>query len=60
MKCIKATKSGKYQKIGEIKRVEDSDAYAKVSGGSWTFVSKKEWKESTRKQSEEDSKKEAE
>lgn len=50
MKCVKATKTGKYQTEGEIVRLEDSDAQARVSGGHWIFVPKSEWKKISRKQ----------
>ena len=40
MKCIK-------NESGEIRRVENKEAFAKVGLG-WTFVPKSEWKEKVR------------
>ena len=42
MKCIKNIKTG------VIERVADKEAYNKV-GSTWSYVSKSEWKQATRK-----------
>ena len=49
MKCIQAIREGKYSKIGDIKRVDDTDAQEKVTSGYWKFIPKSEWKLATRK-----------
>ena len=48
MKCIKAIKASKEAQIGEIKRVDDRTAQNMV-GSYWQYISKSEWKSSTRK-----------
>ena len=48
MKCIQAIKETKYSKVGEIKRVSESEANEKVDIKYWKFVPKSEWK-STKK-----------
>ena len=48
MKCIKAIRETKDVKLGEIRRVDDKTAFNMV-GNSWAYVSKSEWKETTRK-----------
>lgn len=53
MKCIQAIREGKYSKIGDIKRVDDTDAQEKVTSGYWKFIPKSEWKMATRKPKEE-------
>jgi hypothetical protein len=45
MKCIKAIKESKYSKVGDIKRVTDKDADAKVGSGYWMYIPKSEWRE---------------
>jgi hypothetical protein len=52
MKCIQAIREGKYSKIGDIKRVDDTDAQEKVTSGYWKFIPKSEWKLATRKPKE--------
>jgi hypothetical protein len=49
MKCIQAIREGKYSNIGDIKRVDDTDAQEKVTSGYWKFIPKSEWKLATRK-----------
>ena len=49
MKCIKVIKETKSNKVGVIRRVEDTEADSKVSTGYWKFIPKSEWKEATRK-----------
>jgi hypothetical protein len=49
MKCIKAIKESKDVTLGEIRRVDDKTAFNMV-GLSWEYVSKAEWKSTTRKQ----------
>lgn len=49
MKCIKAIKSTKEIELGEIRRVDDKTAFNMV-GSMWAYVSKSEWKSSTRKE----------
>jgi len=49
MKTIMAIKDGKEFKSGEIKRVDDKTAFNMV-GLSWKYISKTEWKKSTRNQ----------
>jgi hypothetical protein len=44
-----AIKDGKEFKSGEIKRVDDKTAFNMV-GLSWKYISKTEWKKSTRNQ----------
>ncbi len=51
MKCIKAIRESKGVEVGDIKRVDDKTAMNMV-GLSWQYVSKTEWKSSTRKQVE--------
>jgi len=51
MKCIKAIRESKGVQVGDIKRVDDKTAINMV-GLSWQYVSKTEWKSSTRKQVE--------
>ena len=48
MKCIKAIKATKDVEVGEIKRVDNKTAYRMV-GDYWTYISKTEWKQATRK-----------
>ena len=49
MKCIKVIKQAKSYELGEIRRVENSEADLKVSTGYWAFCPKSEWKLATRK-----------
>ena len=49
MKTIMAIKDGKEFKLGEIRRVDDKTAFNMV-GLSWKYISKTEWKKSTRNQ----------
>lgn len=49
MKCIKAVKQTKEVELGEIRRVDDKTAFNMV-GSNWVYVSKSEWKSSTRNQ----------
>lgn len=49
MKCIKVIKESKHYQLGEIRRVEDQDAYEKVASGVWKFVPKSDWKSVSRK-----------
>jgi hypothetical protein len=49
MKCIKAIKATKEIEVGTIKRVDDKTANNMV-GSSWIYISKSEWKKSTRSQ----------
>lgn len=56
MKCLKATKEGKYSKIGDIIRISDSDAMSKVDSGYWAYIPKSEWKAETRKPVEKEEK----
>ena len=49
MKTIMAIKDGKEFKSGEIRRVDDKTAFNMV-GLSWKYISKTEWKKSTRNQ----------
>lgn len=49
MKCIKVIKESKHYQLGEIRRVEDQDAYEKVASGVWKFVPKSDWKAVSRK-----------
>ena len=49
MKCIKAVKQTKEVELGEIRRVDDKTAFNMV-GSNWIYVSKSEWKSSTRNQ----------
>ena len=51
MKCIKAIRESKGVEVGDIKRVDDRTAINMV-GSSWEYVSKSEWKKTTRKQVE--------
>ena len=44
MKCIQAIKETKYTKVGDIKRVSDTEANEKVDTKYWKFISKSEWK----------------
>ena len=48
MKCIQAIRESKYAKIGDIKRVSDTEANEKVDTKYWKFISKSEWKSSTK------------
>jgi len=48
MKCIQAIRESKYAKIGDIKRVSDTEANEKVDTKYWKFVPKSEWKSSTK------------
>lgn len=48
MKCIKAIKETKDVTLGTIKRVDDKTANNMV-GSTWVYISKAEWKTSTRK-----------
>lgn len=52
MKCIKAVKSTKQFKQGDIKRVADKEADSATKDGYWKYVSKSEWKSATKKQEE--------
>jgi hypothetical protein len=49
MKTIKSIKKTKEVEIGEIKRVDDKTAHNMV-GPMWEYISKSEWKNSTRNQ----------
>jgi hypothetical protein len=49
MKCIKVIKQAKSYELGEIRRVDNSEADLKVSTGYWAFCPKSEWKAVTRK-----------
>lgn len=49
MKCIKATKTTKQFKTGDIKRVTDGEANSATADGYWMYISKSEWKAATRK-----------
>jgi len=49
MKCIKAVKQTKEVELGEIRRVDDKTA-SNMVGSNWIYVSKSEWKSSTRNQ----------
>ena len=44
MKCIKSIKKTDHYKLGEIRRVKEDDADAKVASGGWKFIPKSEWK----------------
>lgn len=44
MKCIQAIKETKYAKVGDIKRVSDTEANEKVDTKYWKFIPKSEWK----------------
>lgn len=44
MKCIQLIKQMKTVDLGEIKRVDDSDAEVSVKSGYWKYVPKSEWK----------------
>jgi len=44
MKCIKSIRVSKNVELGEIKRVNDVDADLSVKNGSWSYVSKSEYK----------------
>jgi hypothetical protein len=48
MKCIQAIKETKYAKVGDIKRVSDIEANDKVDTKYWKFISKSQWKSSTK------------
>lgn len=49
MKCIKVIKASKSYELGDIRRVDNTEADNKVSTGYWAFCPKSEWKELTRK-----------
>ena len=49
MKCIKVIKQTKSYELGEIRRMDDLEAEAKVKTGYWAFCPKSEWKLVTRK-----------
>jgi hypothetical protein len=49
MKTIKSIRKTKEVELGEIRRVDDKTAHNMV-GSSWQYVSKTEWKKSTRNQ----------
>jgi hypothetical protein len=49
MKCIKVIKQAKSYELGEIRRMDDLEAEAKVKTGYWAFCPKSEWKLATRK-----------
>ena len=49
MKCIKVIKQAKSYELGEIRRMDDLEAEAKVKTGYWAFCPKSEWKLVTRK-----------
>ena len=44
MKCIQAIKETKHYKVGDIRRVSESEAEEKVNTKYWKFVPKSEWK----------------
>jgi hypothetical protein len=44
MKCIKCIKQAKSYQLGEIRRMDDLEAEAKVKTGYWAFCPKSEWK----------------
>lgn len=45
MKCIKSIKATKNTEIGQITRIDDNEAEAKVKTGYWAYIPKSEWKE---------------
>ena len=49
MKTIKSIKKTKEVELGEIRRVDDKTAHNMV-GSLWQYISKSEWKNSTRDQ----------
>lgn len=49
MKTIRSIKKTKEVELGEIKRVDDKTAHNMV-GMMWEYISKSEWKKSTRNQ----------
>ena len=49
MKCIKATKTTKQFKTGDIKRVTDKEAESSTADGYWKYIPKSEWKKATSK-----------
>ncbi len=49
MKTIRAIKDTKDVKTGEIRRVDDKTAHSMV-GYLWEYISKSEWKKSSRNQ----------
>ena len=49
MKCIKTIKKTNSREIGEVIRIEETEAENKVKTGYWTYCPKSEWKELTRK-----------
>lgn len=49
MKTIKATKTTKKFKEGDIKRVTDKEATTATVDGYWKYVPKSEWKQENRK-----------
>jgi hypothetical protein len=49
MKCIKVIKQSKSYELGEIRRMDDLEAEAKVKTGYWAFCPKSEWKLIARK-----------
>ena len=49
MKSIKVIKQSKSYELGEIRRMDDLEAEAKVKTGYWAFCPKSEWKLITRK-----------
>jgi len=49
MKTIKAIRASKDVELGEIRRVDDKAAFNMV-GYQWEYISKSEWKNSTRNQ----------
>ncbi len=51
MKCIQAIRANKDVQVGDIKRVDDKTAINMV-GSSWKYVSKTEWKKTTRRPKE--------
>lgn len=51
MKCIQAIRTNKDVQVGDIKRVDDKTAINMV-GSSWKYVSKTEWKKTTRRPKE--------
>lgn len=53
MKCIQAIKETKYAKVGDIKRVSDTEANEKVDTKYWKFIPKSEWKSSTKSTNQE-------
>lgn len=57
MKTIKSLKATKEVEVGEIRRVDDKTAFNMV-GNLWQYISKSEWKQSTRRPKDEEPKEE--